>query len=310
LHTLQTEIINEVANDPSLSASINQVQYATNTGANNVGFQALPSGADDHATLAAATAPVASLATIGQVFNAASDLAVGGLNHTNLKEFNSDMVAISQGLTQIVNNPTQLAQIEAGEAPTDAALTTIHLETALNQVNLQINKFDPMYASNPNIAARSTNDNTLDIIDIIQNDANLNTAAGGTGNPGTTGGFAEFPAYLNGPNGINAHGGTILQFQDNQAQTNFWAAFLSEGNTINNQLQAVAAGQETPTQIQQLITDVQNYQSFGANFDKAQGGVFGARFDNELLGGTLLADTTNAVHGLTGIGGGAVLAWA
>jgi hypothetical protein len=50
-----------------------------------------------------------------------------------------------------------------------------------------------------------------------------------------------------------------------------------------------------------LITQIQNYQQFGANFDNAQGGVFGARFDNELLSGTLLADTNNAVHGLTGI---------
>ena len=53
-------------------------------GANNVGFEALPAGADDPATLAAAKAAGATLATIGQVFNAADDLAVGGLNHTNL----------------------------------------------------------------------------------------------------------------------------------------------------------------------------------------------------------------------------------
>jgi trimeric autotransporter adhesin len=304
LHAVQTEIINEVANDPGLAAAISQVQYATNTGATNVGFQPLPLGADDPAALAAATAPGASLASIGQVFNAATALAVGGLNHTNLNEFNNDMVAVSKGLTQIVNDPAQLAQIETGEAAVQAALTTIHLETVLNQVNLQVNRFDPMYATKPNIAARSTNDNTLDIIDIVQNDANLNTAAGGNGSPGSTGGFAELPAYLNGPGGINAHGGTILQYQDNQAQTNFWAAFLAEGNTINNQLQAVAAGQETPAQIQQLITDIQNYQSFGANFAKAQGGVFGARFDNELLSGTLLTDTNNAVHGLTGIAKG------
>src|SRR5262249_27524144 len=156
-------------------------------------------------------------------------------------------------------------------------------------------KFDPMYASNPNIAARSTNDNLLDMIDIVQNDPHLNAAAGGNGTPSTASGFGELPAYLNGPDGINAHGGTILQFQDNQAQTNFWSAFLAEGNTINNQLQAVAAGQGTPAQINQLITDIQNYNSFGAQFAKAQGGVFGARFDNELQGGTLLADTNNAV---------------
>ena len=36
-------------------------------------------------------------------------------------------------------------------------------------------------------------------------------------------------------------------------------------------------------------------------FDAAQGQIFQARFDNELLSGTLEADSTNAVNGLTGI---------
>jgi hypothetical protein len=301
LHAVQAQILNEVAADPTLAAAIDQVQYASGTGANNVGFEPLPAGADDPATVAAATAQGATLATIGQVYNAAADLAVGGINSTNLTEFNNDMKTVATGVSNILNNPTELAQIEAGESAAQAALTTIHLDTVLNQVDLQINKFDPLYATDPNIAARSTNDNTLDIIDIVQNDANLNTAAGGNGNPGTVGGFAEFPAYLNGAGGINAHGGTIDQYQDNQAQTNFWATFLSEANTINTQLQAVAAGQDTPAQISALITQIQNYQQFGASFDNAQGGVFGARFDNELLSGTLLADTNNSVHGLTGI---------
>jgi trimeric autotransporter adhesin len=304
VHAVQTEILNEVAGDPTLAAALNNVQYATGTGANNVGFEALPAGADDPGTLAAAKAPGATLATIGQVFNAANDLAVGGLNHTNLAEFNHDMAAISQGLTNILNDPAQLAQIEAGEAASDAALTTIHLQTVLDQINLQTSKFDGLYATDPNVAARSTNDNLLDIIDIVQNDANLNMAAGGNGNAGTVGGFSEMPAYLNGPDGVNAHGGTITQFQDDQAQTNFWSAFLSEANVINNQLQTVAAGQDTPGEIQQLISQIEAYQKFGADFDKAQGGIFGARFDNELLSGTLLADTQAAVHGLTGIANG------
>jgi hypothetical protein len=304
VHALQTEILSEVTGDPTLAAALGNVQYATGTGANNVGFEALPAGADDPSTLAAAKAPDATLATIGQVFNAADDLAVGGLNHTNLAEFKHDMSAISKGLTNILNNPTELSQIETGEQAADAALTTIHLQTTLDQINLQINKFDGLYASDPNVAARSTNDNLLDIVDIIQNDANLNAAAGGTGNAGTVGGFSEMPAYLNGPDGVDAHGGTITQFQDNQAQTNFWATFLSEANVINTQLQAVAAGQDTPNEVQQLISQIETYQKFGASFDQAQGGVFGARFDNELLGGTLVADTQAAVHGLTGIANG------
>jgi hypothetical protein len=299
IHTTQTSILNEINNDSALATALGANPYPTGTGANNVGFEVLPTGADDAASLAAASAAGATLAQIGSVFNAAADLAVGGLNSTNLGQFDADMKAIAAGLTNLVNNPTA---IESGEAGTDAALTTIHLQTVLNQINLQINDFDAKYATDPNTAARSTNDNLLDIIDIVQNDAALNTAAGGNGNPGTVGGFAEFPAYLNGADGPNAHGGTITQFQDDQAQTNFWAKFIAEANVINNQLDNVAAGNNaTAGELQALITEIQNYNSFGAAFDHSQGGVFGARFDNELLSGTLLTDTNAAVQGLQGI---------
>lgn len=295
LHTTQTAILNEINGDTALATALGNVSYPGGTGADNVGFEALPIGSDSSAALAAAAAPGATLQDIGNVFNAAADVAVGGLNHSNLPEFNADMKAIATGLSGLINNPTELSAIEsaAGESGTAAALTSVHLDTLLNQINLQINDFDHKYANDPNTAARATNDNLLDIIDIVQGDPALNMAAGGNGDPGTNGGFAEMPAYLS---------GTILHYQDNQAQTNFWAQFLAEGNTINNQLDGAAAGQNTsPGELQGLITEIQNYEKFGASFDASQGGTFGARFDNELLGGTLLADTKNAVQGLQGI---------
>jgi trimeric autotransporter adhesin len=299
LHTTQMDILNEINGDNALATALGAHPFPTGTGANNVGFQALPTGSDAADAIAAATGANATLAQVGTVFNAAADLAIGGLNQNNLTQFNADMQAISTGLTNILNNPTALAAIEAGENATDAALTTIHLQTIADQITSQINNFDAKYATDPNAAARSTNDNLLDIIDIVQNDAALNMAAGGNGTPGTVGGFAEMPAYLDNGNGMP---GTITQFQDDQAQTNFWAQFLAEANVINNQLSNVAAGNNaTPMEIQSLITEIQNYQQFGASFDQAQGGTFSARFDNELLGGTLMADTNAAVHGLTGI---------
>src|SRR5262249_39015137 len=115
LHAVQTQILSEIVNDPTLAAAIDQVQYASGTGANNVGFESLPAGADDPATVAAATAQGATLATIGQVFNAAADLVVGGVNSSNLTEFNNDMKTVATGISNILNNPIELAQIEAGE---------------------------------------------------------------------------------------------------------------------------------------------------------------------------------------------------
>jgi len=295
IHTTQTSILNEINGDAALANALAGATYAGGTGADNAGFQALPTGADDAAALAKATAAGATLQDIGSVFNAAASLAVGGLNQTNLGQFDTDMKAILAGLTNIANNADAVAQINqaAGLTGVDAATTKLHLDTVIEQINGQINNFDPEYATNPNVAARATNDNLLDIIDIIQGDAALNAAAGGNGAAGNIGGFSEMPAYLS---------GTITRFQDDQAQTNFWASFVAEGNVINDQLNNVAAGNNTtPGELQALITEIQNYQQSSAAFDHSQGGVFGARFDNELLGGTLNADTNNAIHGLQGI---------
>jgi len=289
LHAVQNEILQAINNDPHIAAALNNVAFMANTGANDVAFQNVPAGADDPAALAAATAGT-SLQAVGEVFNAATVAAAGGINAANLGEITNDFTAVQQGVTNILNNATMLAQIEKGETANAAALTTIHLQTVLNQIGLQLTAYDGAEAAGDQRGLRGTADNLLDIIDIIQNDANLNTAAGGNGNAGHIGGFAEMPGSLT---------DTVTKFQDNQAQTNFWAAFLSEANTINAHLTAIAGGQEQATA--DLVTQIQNYENFGATFDAAQGAIFRARFDNELNDGTLKADSAAAVHGLTGI---------
>jgi len=325
----QQQILTEVNGDATLAHALNAAAYQSPTGFTNVGFQQLPTGSDTPTALAAAEGSAATPPTLGQVgavFNAANDLSAGGLNVTNLTEFNTDMQAVVTGLTNIVNSPTALAAIEANEqagtspqgqpltAQQEQALTTVHLETVLAQAQLQVSKFDGMYATNPNDAARSTNDNMLDMVDIVNNDPALAAAAGdvSVANNGaqpnqtfgaSTGGFGEFPGYLNGVGGVNDHGGTILQYQDNQSQTNFWSQFIAEANQLNNTLDGIANGTVTPSngEIQALITQINNYNEFGASFTGAQGGVFGDRFDNELLSGTLKTDTANAVAGLQSI---------
>jgi hypothetical protein len=137
---------------------------------------------------------------------------------------------------------------------------------------------------------RGTADNVLDIIDVVQGDANLVMAGGGNGNPGHIGGFSEMPGGLI---------GTVTKFQDNQVQTNFWASFLAEANTMSAKLLAVANGTQAATQ--DLITQITNYQNFGSQFDLAQGAVFQGRFDNELVAGALQSDSAMAIKALTGI---------
>src|SRR5215471_12417876 len=70
IHTTQSAILDEINSDTNLASALAGVTYEGKTGAANVGFQALPTGADDAASLAAASSPNATLAQIGTVFNA------------------------------------------------------------------------------------------------------------------------------------------------------------------------------------------------------------------------------------------------
>ncbi len=80
LHSTQTSILSEIANDPTLATALAANSYQAANGDTNVGFQNLPTGSDSAGAIAAATASGATLAQIGTVFNAAADLAIGGLN--------------------------------------------------------------------------------------------------------------------------------------------------------------------------------------------------------------------------------------
>jgi len=292
IHTNQMQILQEINGDAHLAKALAGVTFLANTGATDVAFQGLPVGADDAAALANATAGT-SLKAVGTVFNAAADLALGGINANNLTQIQNDFTAVEAGLKAILNNPTQLAAIEKGETAVAAQTTTLHLQTVADQIMLQINKYDPNEVNANPTALRGTADNILDIIDIVQNDANLNMAAGGNGAAGHIGGFAEMPGGLT---------GTVTKFQDNQAQTNFWATFLSEANTLAAQLTKVANGTAAATQA--MVTQIQNYQNFGVQFDMAQGAVFQGRFDNELVNGGLQSDSNAAIKALMGILGG------
>lgn len=291
LHNTQLNILNEINGSPTLSAALHNAAYTANTGATDNPFQAVAAPNATPADLAAAAH--GTLAQIGAVFNTAANSAIGGVDLQHAGSFNNQMQSVATGVHNILNNPAQLAAIEQGQAPADAALTTIHLQTLENQANLQTHNFTnpATLAANPTVAARGTNDNILDMIDIVQGDPALNKAAGGNGADVThNSGFASQPGYLT---------GTITHYQDNQAQTNFWSQFVSGANNLNTGLQNVANGTHaTPADIAQLTTDLHNYQAVSQSFAAGQGGVFSGRFNNELVNGTVNADTAAALHGL------------
>jgi len=269
LHTDQLQIINTIQNDPTLLA-------AASVGAS--GFMAAPSALP--AGVTAANAPVANLADIGALFNDAANLMIGGVNPGNHATIQADLKAAAAGLQNLITNDP--AQFGANGTTADPS-TLIHAQTIENQLNLQIQKFDNSSGAD---AGRANNDNMLDIIDIVQGDSTLlaNATQGGAN------GFAPFADYLK---------GTTNKFQDNGAQTHFWAEFIAGANTLSAQADALV-GSGNAKAISALVEKIHDYQQTAAQFVQSQGGIFAARFDNELGGhsGTLAADAAAMIQGL------------
>ena len=271
LHDGQLQIISLIQNDPTLLA-------AANNGA--TGFLAAPAALPSGVT--AASAPVANLAEVGALFNDAANLMIGGVNAGNHAAIQADLKAAASGLQSLITyDPAQFGTNSTSADP----LTLIHAQTIEHQLNLQIHNFDNQPARNVD-AARANNDNMLDIIDIVQGDATLlaNATQGGAS------GFTPFADYLT---------GTTNKFQDNAAQTQFWASFIVGANTLSAQANALVGSGNTQA-IHSLISQIESYSHSAAQFDRSQGGIFSARFDNELgsNAGTLAADSKTMIQGL------------
>ena len=153
----------------------------------------------------------------------------------------------------------------------------------MRQLELE-NTYIEQAGINPD-AGRASNDNLLDIIDIVQGDTNLANMA----NQGGVSGFTPFPDCLN----------PTPKYLDNDAQTNFWANFIAQSNSLGQQAIQLSTAHDAAA-IAAVIAELQTFQKNVTNFDAAQGGIFEARFDNELLGetSTLGAEVNKMIEGL------------
>ncbi|MGB6399262.1 MAG: hypothetical protein WBF73_26830, partial [Bradyrhizobium sp.] len=263
LRTAHLDIINTIENDPILQAlSIKD---------NNPGFNFAP---PELATPLNANTPHATFAELGAIFDDAQSKSLAGINADNLPAIQADLQTVHDGLLTLMQDHPQLFQ----------GATGIHASTIVDQINLQLTNFDHQYGFNPD-AAKATNDNFLDITDIVAGDPNLANMASGNGVAGWTG--APFTDVV------------PVRYQDNADQTNFWADFIASGNTLGAQAeQLVSTG--TAQQVKAFVQTLQGWEHNIQNFDAAQGGVFEARFDNELLGpdSTVGADVAAMINGL------------
>src|SRR5882724_5434312 len=237
LRSLHLGVLDAVQGDATLAT------LATADGA--TGFQQIPKGFAPGVT--AQTAPHENLAQIGAIFDDAANLMLGGINSGNVAAIKADINAARVDLKQLmVEHPDEFG-----------GLTGVHADTVVRQLALE-NKFIDQVGTNPD-AGRASNDNMLDIIDIIQGDTNLANMA----SQGGVSGFSVFPDSLN----------PTPRFQDNAAQTNFWANFIADGNSLGQQaIQLV--GSADANAVQSLITQLQTFEKNASNFDLAQGGIF------------------------------------
>jgi hypothetical protein len=263
LRTAHLDIINTIENDPVLQAlSIKD---------GNPGFNFAP---PELATPLNANTPHTTFAELGAIFDDAQSKSLAGINANNLPAIQADLQTVHDGLLTLMKTDPQLFQ----------GATGIHASTIVDQINLQLTNFDHQYGLNPD-AAKATNDNFLDITDIVAGDLNLANMASANGVTG----WVPAPATDVVP----------VPYQDNAGQTNFWADFIASGNTLGAQAeQLVSAG--TAQQVKAFIQTLQGWEHNIQNFDAAQGGIFEARFDNELLGAnsTVGADVAAMIKGL------------
>jgi hypothetical protein len=220
-----------------------------------------------------------TLAQIGATFNDSTRLLVGGVWNTvnsggNAAAITNDLQTVQTELQALINaNPTQFQ-----------GLTGIHAETIVNQLNLELANVQQVTAGTNTFAAKEINDIQRDIIDIVQGDANLQAMA----TQGGANGFMPVPALLNAP----------TPFQDNAAQTAFISQFVSDSTSFGQQAINLVASGNTDA-INALVGQIQAYENHLSTFDAQQGGVFQARFANELdLNGTAGTAANALIQGL------------
>jgi hypothetical protein len=263
LRTSHLDILDIVHNDASLAA------LATQDGAS--GFLAAPVGLADGVT--AETAAHTNLAEIGVIFNDLSSQILGGVNADNTARISSDVNALITDIQALMTaNPLLFG-----------GLTGVHAEAVVRQLELE-NAYIAQAGVSPD-AGRASNDNLLDIIDIIQGDTNLANMASQAG----INGFTPFGDALN----------PTPKYLDNDAQTTFWANFIAQSNSLG-QAAIAAVNAHDAAATATVIADLKAFQTDVTNFDAAQGGIFQARFDNELLGdtSTLGAEVSKMIEGL------------
>jgi hypothetical protein len=173
---------------------------------------------------------------------------------------------VQQGVQNLINNGTF----------TDGA-TIVHAQNIADQINFLTDQI-ANYGANGNFGQAAfdpkfINDVQRDIQDIAQGD---NTLAGMAA---ATHGFQQTSNLLTPP----------TPFVDSQAQHDFLVNFGEQSNALAQRAMAVANGGTDAN----LVTDLQNFAAANNTFALQQGGLYQARFDNELSANSVSSTAVN-----------------
>ena len=258
IHAAMTQILNVVNGDAFLKGLADDPAAiaAAAPGYASVGFQQIPQRLPDGVTFE--NAPRENLAQIGRIFDDASNRLEGGNGSAaNKAAIIGDLRAVRAGIKDLMADHPELF----GDG-----LTLIHANTIVVQIPGEIG-FIKDVGVNP-VANHGTRDIQLDIIDIVQGDANLATMA----SQGGVTGFNVFPDPRTAP----------TRYLDNHDQTQAFAFEIAQGNTLGVQaINLVTNHPEDTAAINALIQQFRDLSQFAENFSTAQPILFRARFDNE-----------------------------
>src|SRR5215831_7478355 len=207
--------------------------------------------------------------TITDLFNDATTREIGGIGPDQVNLIVSNLIGVQQGLNAAFPQVTDL--------------TSLHAQVIANQLNEEIATVEnansapgtPILGTDlGQYAGRAINDIHRDIIDIAQADPGLQAVFNPT----------PLPA-LNTP---------AAPFHDDATQTAFLTQFIQDSNHLGQAAVAIE-NNGFNGDISGLVQQVQTFEQNANAFDQSQGGLWSARFWNELRADGTAGTAANAL---------------
>ncbi len=207
--------------------------------------------------------------TATDLFNDATTREIGGVGPDQVNLIVSDLVGVQQQLT--------------AADPTINNLSDLHTHIIINQLNEEIASIENVNSATGTqilgtdlgqYVGRAINDIHRDIIDIAQGDTGVQ-------------------ALFN-PTPLPAINTPAAPFHDNAAQTTFLTQWIQDSNHLG-QMATTIENNGFNGDVAGLVQQIQTFENNSNAFDQSQGGLFSARFWNELRSDGTAGTAANAL---------------